>query len=565
MRCCLGLSLVLAACGAGEKAASVVILGPTQAAACETITLSVDAQTADWSVDGVPVLGLTREGGQVSFRAPVVDVDTALTFTATGTADGTSFSVDHTVELTASPTVEGYGEAMAADCGPFSLGVASGDPTPDGVLLWTRADPPPSGGVVSVDYAVYADVFGEEFVVSGTVEASAETDHTVMVEISGLEADTMYWYRFETADGASVLGRTRTAHAPGPLDHLRFGVVSCSKGWAGHLNAYDRLAWQDVDFVLHLGDYVYNKANPDKEFRQPTGFDIVQPETVDAWRERYRYQLHDVRLRRVRQAHPFRVIWDNHESDTADEPTGALEVMREYVPMDQPDPADHRIGYRAVQLGDLAHLVILDQQIHRVDGDRLGETQWAWLDAQLDDSTARWRILGSQGLMTHLDTPDIPSRPSPSDLDDYPETRARLFGRLAEFDGNLVVTGDLHFALVADMVLDPSDPDSLAAPVGGELLPTGVSSPNFDENLCGGPCDDATAGVIEGFAELYVETNPHLLYADFMQHGYGVVDVTPERVEAAIHYTPILEPSEEETVGAVFEMTHGTHGWTRVD
>ena len=151
----------------------------------------------------------------------------------------------------------------------FQHGIASGDPLPDAVLIWTRVTPnhrakPGSGKGprAAVRWEVATDKRFRRVVRRGTFETGPSRDHTVKVDVTGLKPETWYYYRFHYQAGTSRVGRTRTAPSPNATpDHLRFGVVSCANWQAGWFTAYRGLARRtDLPAVPHLGAYLYGYA-----------------------------------------------------------------------------------------------------------------------------------------------------------------------------------------------------------------------------------------------------------------------------------------------------------------
>lgn len=354
---------------------------------------------------------------------------------------------------------------------PFVHGVASGDPLADRVILWTRVttDRP---GKVPVKWRVAKGPDMTEVVSSGTVTTDASVDHTVKVDATGLEPGTYYFYEFEAPDGErSLIGRTKTA-PDGPVDHLRFGVVSCSNWDAGFFNAYARLAERDdLDAVVHTGDYIYEYG---AGVYGPGGGDLdesrglQEPEheivTLADYRTRHAHYKLDPDLRRLHQLFPFITTWDDHESannswrDGAENHTEGEEgewaarkaasqrAYDEWMPLRTSDAGPARI-WRSFRYGDLADIIVLDTRLERDqqtallgteespvtltvqdgatidDPDRVmvSEEQREFLLGELRASSARgarWRIIAQQVVMAHWDAGGLPRYPV--DTPDFP-------------------------------------------------------------------------------------------------------------------------------------------------
>src|SRR5688572_13303307 len=197
---------------------------------------------------------------------------------------------------------------------PFTLGVCSGDPAPDGFVLWTRLaiDPLNGGGMprqpIEVEWHVATDDRLSRVVRSGKTMASPDWAHSVHVEVSGLEPHSWYWYRFRVGSELSPIGRTRTFPRPqSAVDRLRFAIASCQHFEAGLFTAYQHMAEEDLDLVMHLGDYIYESPGSDKLVRKHVGGELM---TLDDYRNRYAQYRSDAHLREAHASFPFLVVWD---------------------------------------------------------------------------------------------------------------------------------------------------------------------------------------------------------------------------------------------------------------
>jgi alkaline phosphatase D len=223
----------------------------------------------------------------------------------------------------------------------FQHGVASGDPLADRVVLWTRvthreADDPDAA--IAVTWIAARDPALTDVVASGSAVAIADSDFTVKVDAALPEAGTTYYYRFDALGTSSPVGRTRTA--PRQTDHLRIAVVSCSSIWSGFMNGYDRLADRnDLDLVIHCGDYCYDELDPDEQVRPPVdATDWTKPRGLAGWRRRYAYYRLDRQTRRVHQCHPIAVTWDNHDLAIDGDVHDAIRAFHEWTPTRAPEP-----------------------------------------------------------------------------------------------------------------------------------------------------------------------------------------------------------------------------------
>jgi alkaline phosphatase D len=336
----------------------------------------------------------------------------------------------------------------------FNHGVASGDPLTDRVIIWTRVTPE-SDGQIWVGWEVATDAGFANKVVEGSGNTSADVDYTVKVDVEGLQPGTSYYYRFLTVNKTSIAGRTRTLPA-GAIEAATFAVVSCSNYPAGLFNVYREVANQEVDAVLHLGDYIYEYESTGYASDRAEALGRVSEPanellTLQDYRTRYAQYRRDVDLQAAHAAHPFFIVWDDHELANNTWREGAnnhnpdtegsfearklasLRAWHEWQPVRPPATMDDII-YRRFQYGDLLDLLMLDtRRIGRDeqytysefvngglidvpaaraafgDSDRtmLGSDQLAWLREQLTQSNAQWQVLGQQVLMAryHLPAP----------------------------------------------------------------------------------------------------------------------------------------------------------------
>jgi len=431
--------------------------------------------------------------------------------------------------------------------------VASADPLPDGVLLWTRCDRP-----ASLHWTVARDPDLADPVATGRAEALAEADHTVHVEVTGLEPATTYWYRFDAGGEQSPIGRTRTAAAPGPVteqDRLRIALVSCSSLRAGYFDAYRHVARRELDLVLHVGDYIY-EAGPHST-RNGRAVRLVDPPrtcvTLDHYRARHAQYRRDADLLALHARHPVAVIWDDHDlagttwnggaaghharwhgSWTARE-AAAVQAWREWVPVRSPDPSDPRHISRSLSLGGLADLFLLDTRlvgrdrpaasgirpvafVGRRDRSLLGEPQRKWLDTEMESSAAHWRLLASQVVMAPLAIVGVGRGfgRNADQWDGYPAERQHVLeGAARRGDRLVVLSGDFHSSWAAELG------------AGVEFVTPAICSTPFSRLLLPpGPGVPALA------ARWLRRQNPHVRFCDLQRRGYVVVDITAERVQA---------------------------------
>lgn len=455
------------------------------------------------------------------------------------------------------PSVFAAGPASGS---PFTLGVASGDPLPDSIILWTRlaAQPfEPGGGMpareVAVDWEVATDERMTRVVRRGTAIARPEYGHSVHVDVRGLEPAHWYWYRFRTSAYASPVARTRTAPSlEAKPARLRFAFASCQNWPNGYFSAYRRMAEEDLDLVLHLGDYIYEATIGATTKRQEAAPEAARPEpkTLEEYRFRHALYRSDPDLQAVHHAFPWIVAWDDHEVvdnwagnlDTKGTPpeefrrrrAAAFQAYYEHLPvrLEAPTGPDYRI-YRRFTFGQLAEFNVLDTRQYRTDqpcGDGrkprcvetlspratlLGREQEAWLFDGLNRSPARWNVLAQQIFMSQFD-----NVPGPDELfamdkwDGYASARRRLFSYLADRrpSNPVVLAGDAHLSLVSDLKLDFDHPKSPT--VAAEFSGTAISS--------GGVTPEVAARTQQAVSE-----QPHIRYYEGLKRGYVRCEVSP--------------------------------------
>jgi alkaline phosphatase D len=457
-------------------------------------------------------------------------------------------------------------ERVADSRDPFTLGVASGYPSPDGVVLWTRLAPEPlaPGGSlppqpVAVSWEMAEDERFARIVRSGDAVAEPAWAHSVHVEVTGLRPGRWYWYRFTALGHQSPAGRTRTAPPPGEANaRLRFAFASCQNWEHGYFAAYRHLAAEDLDLVVHLGDYIYEYSNPLKAVRPlPAG----EPWTLDEYRAFYATYRSDADLRAAHALFPWLVIWDDHEvdNDYADDRSqdldpveaflarraAAYQAYYEHMPLPawaRPKGPAMRI-YTSARFGTLAEFRLLDGRQYRdhqpcarpdrgggrvvescaerVHSSRtlLGEAQERWLLESLAGHQTRWNVIAQQTIFAQVDRKPGPGQTFWTDgWDGYPAARARIVGTLRErrVANPLVIGGDIHAFAVTDVKLDFDDPRSPA--VASEFVTTSISSRSYPQ---------ARLDAIRA-------DNPHVRFGQAPWRGYSTLELTPARATARL-------------------------------
>lgn len=453
---------------------------------------------------------------------------------------------------------------------PFYHGVASGDPLPDRIILWTRVTAETPGPQL-VEWEIALDTAFQKIVNFGLAKTDESLDYTVKVDADKLQPDTWYYYRFHHQGKTSITGRTRTTPV-GPIDQLRFAVVSCSNFQAGFFNAYGCITERnDVDAIIHLGDYIYEYELggygyiPDIHREHEPASELI---SLENYRLRYSQYHLDADLISAHQQYPWIIVWDDHESaddswvdgagnhHLADGPwekrkSAATRAFAEWLPIRLPDPEDPGRIYRRLQWGDLADLIMLDTRLEGRDAplDKgnhdlndecrmlLGEDQYFWLNDQIKSRNGTWQLIGQQVMMAPFTVLEQPF--NTDQWDGFPAERNRFYD-LVEAEGvdNLVVlTGDLHTSWANDLE------DSLHGSIGVEFVTPSVTSPSV--------------GLPLGESLLQYE-NPHVRFLDLWQHGYMVIGLDHHQATCDWYFVnDILSRNREEHLGASWAVTNG--------
>jgi alkaline phosphatase D len=444
---------------------------------------------------------------------------------------------------------------------PFTLGVASGDPWPDNVVLWTRLAPEPldGGGMPAINVDVQWEVALDEgfrmVARSGTATARPELGHAVHVEVGGLEPGREYWYRFRAGDHISQTGRTKTAPAVGAhVDRLRFGVCGCNHYENGYFTAFRRIAEEQFDLVIHTGDYIYEDGARNGRVRQHRGGEIF---SVVDYRNRYALYKSDPDLMAAHTSAPFVVTWDDHEVDNdyagdRDEHgttpevfllrrAAAYQAYFEHMPLRAsavPTGPDMRL-YRRLLFGNLIDLNMLDTRqfrsdqgcgggwvtncaaAHDTNRTLLGNDQEKWLFDNLARARAAWTVLGQQVPTFSRDAARFTpagGRFSMDKWDGYVAARQRLYARLKDTKAPnpVILSGDVHLHYGADLKEDYANPASPT--IGVELTNTSASSEGDGADVA--PNWETIRG-----------DNPHIKYHS-ARRGYIACTVTPTSLRA---------------------------------
>ncbi len=502
--------------------------------------------------------------------------------------------------LVVGPVVGGQGTARAArhsgagrslPANLFTLGVASGEPTSDGVVLWTRLAPDPINGggmpvrCVAVQWQLAADCHFRRVCARGTELAQPESGHSVHVEVCGLDPDREYFYRLRAGREVSPVGRTRTAPAPwSKCRRLRFAFASCQNYQDGFYTAHHHLTEEDVAFVAFLGDYIYESpANP-AAVRQHEGTD--EPYSLIDYRNRHAQYRSDPNLQDAHAAFPWIVTLDDHEvdNDWADEipqdpdmqspevfrarRIAAFQAYYEHMPLRRasvPRGLDMHL-YRRLRFGRLVSLHVLDTRQYRSPRPKspaeandptrsmTGPEQEHWLLHGLASAHTRWNLVANQVMMASADRRAGPEQAFSFDnWDGYRVQRRRLLEFFGHIRNPVVLTGDRHATWVCDLKPDFDEPSSPV--VGAEITGTSISS--------GGNADPVA---FHRFYDPIMAESPHWKYID-NRRGYVICDVTDEGLHAYLRTVSSVWHPTGTTVStaARFAIEAGSPGISAVD
>jgi alkaline phosphatase D len=479
---------------------------------------------------------------------------------------------------------------------PFSLGVASGQPQPGSVVLWTRlnlaeADAALKAQPISVLCEVFADEALRQPVRQWRVQTDAARGHSVHVLASGLQAGRPYWFRFVCGSASSAVGRARTS--PGPedsVDRLRLALASCQHYEQGYFTAHREMAQRDLDLVVFVGDYIYESSNAQYLLRKHIG---GVPTLLDEYRQRHAQYKTDADLQACHAAHTWLMTWDDHEvdNDYANDQdrrftdpqvflrrrAAAYQAYFEHMPLrlgpDAANTSQMRIHDR-LAWGRLADLWTLDCRQYRdpqacpdpnrgggrvvvgcdalADPSRsmLGAAQEQWLAKGLVASTQRWKVVAQSTQMSSSGIHTPLGRSTFTDgWDGYPQARARLLNSVAQAKLNNVVLlgGDVHMNVAAQLRVQPNDERSPI--VASELVTTSITSRGMSEKLLSQIRD----------------SNPDIAHARADERGYTLIDVAPQGVHAQFRTTP--NPAKTDSVfktQAQWAIQSGTPGVQKI-
>jgi alkaline phosphatase D len=462
---------------------------------------------------------------------------------------------------------------------PFYFGVASGDPQQQQVVIWTKVWSEGTAAV-PVKWEVATDTLFQNIVAEGELKTEAASAFTVKILVQNLQPNTTYFYRFTSNGAYSPVGRTRTT--PVEADSLRLAVVSCSHYEAGFFNAYGLLAQRnDLNAIIHLGDYIYEGSYAGSKkpgVRQHIPAREIL--TLQDYRSRYAQYRLDSNLQEAHRLHPFIAVWDDHEfannaykdgagnhqtekGDWEERKERARKVYFEWLPIT--DNEKESI-IRKISYGNLADLFMLDgrtegrfkqcatpQDAALADTNRtmLGKEQSSWLTTGIQNSTARWKVIGNQVIFSEVDAHKLSKKYAinPDAWDGYPCERKAILDFFYQHNlkNIIIITGDIHTSWAFDLVQDPRNKSSYDAKtgkgvIGAEFVAPSVTSSNLSAKLPRG-----LAQMLGGLLKKKA-TNPHLRFLNVVDHGYLLLDLNNEQAKGTWYFCKtVLKPTYKVT------------------
>jgi alkaline phosphatase D len=468
--------------------------------------------------------------------------------------------------------------------GRFAEGVLSGDPTPDGITLWTRLSDVEGSGTVEVEVA--RDRGFNKIAARGLIRTSAGSAYSVKTRVVNLSPHEDYWYRFSTRGEESPIGRFRTALPPDSRAPVRFAFFSCQDYTFGHFNPHALLADEDVDFVVNLGDYIYAEAYYSANDGRggirtdPIGFS----ETLEQYRAKYALYRTDPALRRMHARFPMISIWDDHEVQDnyagGAGPTGGLAPELRYAQgrrdvayraffesmptYGAKGPRSSRI-YRGMRFGRTVDLLMLDQRQYRDDQpcgdlqvgpacddlnaprDFLGRRQMNFVKKRLASTPAAWKVMANQVMVM----PTIYPGGDYIGFDSwqgYPRERRELLQHLRrkKIEDVVFVTGDIHTFVAGDVRVDNDD----KKPVATEFVTGSITAPGLGEGGGGilPTADPYNPKTPESIIDLLRSTNPWAVDAEFDHHGYGLVEATQKSFSCKLRRLDTVKTSSRKAL-----------------
>ena len=460
---------------------------------------------------------------------------------------------------------------------PFLHGVASGDPTANAVIIWTRWTPPTDfTGVKPIQYQVAESIDFSQIQEAGIFYTDSSIDYTVKVDVTNLQEDKIYFYRFFTDTDTSIIGRTKTLSLTN--ENARLAFVNCNDYTKGYYNAFKALADRnDVDAVVHLGDYIYEQGGGVDD-RQHDPFAEVW--RLNDYRTRFSQYKLDNYLSRCHQLYPFIQIWDDHDivvdavSDTSLRHQAqygsyhvrrwaAVKAFREWNPV-RDDSTNFIKNWRKFSFGSTVDVFMVDDRLYERDriptstsdtlynsvyAKMLGQEQINWLINSVSQSTAKWKIIANGLMFSQLQVAGTPL--VLENWDGYSFERNKIFQLIKSqnIKNVIVYSGDFHCAFAINLSDNPYNflnynPLNGNGSLAVEFIPPSASSDNFDEGN-----DFGLGAGNSALAENLIKTsNTHVQYVDLTHHGFSILDLSNDRAQNEFWYVNTLWDPNDNSV-----------------
>lgn len=485
---------------------------------------------------------------------------------------------------------DGTSQLWNVEQAPFYHSVASGDPTAQAVIIWTRVTPEFEGEVKG-SWTVAGDKEMQNIVQQGEFTTNADRDYTVKIDVQGLEPDTYFYYQFAAFGKKSPVGRTKTAPTDS-TDQVKLAIVSCSNYEGGFFNAFGRIAEiEDLDAVLHLGDYIYEYAVGVYGDTTLGRHHLPNKELValQDYRTRYSQYRLDPDFQLAHQMQPFITIWDDHEisnnayqsgaqnhqpdeeGDYEIRKSAARQAYYEWLPIRENETQQL---YRNFSYGKLVDLIMLDERLagrypqvdsvtqedyNNPERSMLGKEQLAWFKNQLQQSQAQWKVIGNQVIFSNLDITAVGWRGlvNTDAWDGYPAEQKEIIQLIKNnsIPNIIFVTGDTHrnwaFEVPESIAAYKQNPD---ATVAVELGTTSISAPNADERQT---TDEVLEIERRSMDPLF---NPHLKYNNQRDHGYILLAITADSAVANFQVVESIKtPNTNQRTDKTAIVKNGSH------
>lgn len=464
---------------------------------------------------------------------------------------------------------------------PFYHGVASGDPTQNSVVIWSKVTLDKNILSANIIWEIATDTLFKKGLQQGTATTNAESDFTIKISVNNLKPNTNYYYRFNYNHIFSIIGLTKTLS--NDLNPYKIAFASCSNYEWGYFNNYRFMAEdKKIDLVVHLGDYIYEYAVGKYGDTTIGRLNVPNNELININDYRTRYSLYrlDKDLMKLHQLKPFITTWDDHEiannayvdgaqnhqkteGDWYKRKAIATKVYYEWMPVNK--KAEKHL-YRSFSMGNLINLIILDTRIdgrtvqvdsvtsvNFLDTNRtiLGKEQYIWLTKKLNNN-AVWNIVGNQVPFGPMYQPDkVKGALYMDGWDGYPYEREKLIKYLEKIHlkNLIIVTGDYHssFAMETDLKGTKDVQDNVAV----EFVVTSITSANDDEY--------EKSEIVKENKELYLKYNPHIKYCNNTDHGYLVLNVSKDEIIAEFIYANTIRKQEaKKIIEKIYKVKSGS-------